>query len=222
MSRWISAIGMILFVVITVTTIFWATGLKFNAATGSFDRTAVIAVNNSLDNVTVSLNNKVVGNETPITLGGLLGGNYQLTITKPGFHPFQKFFLLSPGEAGVIKVATLIALNPKTESVPQAIYLPTEPFDVGLDFQNGELNDFGKLVTRFSTDIAQAHRFNTAYLYQQGTDLHLYFAENNQDITVYQANSGALLQLNLSPSDWTLTVFAPDGPKQLSLTIPTV
>lgn len=227
----ISLTGAVFFVLITLTTIVWATGLKFNTATGSFEQTAVIAINNSLNDVTISLDGKVVGNATPITLDGLKGGRYHLTITKVGFYPYEKYFQLSPGQAGVVKKVALIAQQPQTTDVPDAVYLPGEPFDVGLTFENGQLVDFGSLVTRFATPIIQAHRLNTGYLYQQGNDLHLFFAENNQDFTIFKAGTSDLIKLNINAANWGITVFsnAPqpwsvlDGtaPKQLLLTEPT-
>ncbi len=231
LSLIISLIGAVFFVIITLTTIVWATGLQFNSANGSFEKTAVIAVNNSLSEVTVSLDGKVVGNATPITLDGLKGGRYRLTITKPNFYPYEKTFHLSPGQAGVVKKVTLIAQEPLLTDAPDAVYLPSEPFDVGLVFEDGELVDFGSLVTRFSTPILQAHRLNTGYLYQQGGDLHLYFAENSQDLTVFHSDAAAAIKLNLSPSSWAVTLFSDaalplvfDGTaaKQLLLTTPTV
>lgn len=216
----ITLVGAVFFVVIALTTIVWATGIKFNATTGGFEKTAIIAVDNSLDDVTISLDGKVVGNATPITLDGLSGGRYDLTITKAGFYPYEKIFQLSPGQAGVVKKAVLIAQQPQTSSVADAVYLNGDPFDVGLVFQNNQLLDYGSLITRFSTPIIQAHRFDTSYLYQQGSDLHLYFAENSQDITIYHANTPGLIKLNFSPSTSTVTIFGGPLPIELRLDVP--
>lgn len=216
----VTLIGVALFLVISFYTFVWANGLKFDSATGSFEKTAVIAVNNNLNDVTVSLNGKVVGNSTPLTLNNLAGGNYDLLITKGGFYPFEQRFQLSGGEAGVIKVATLIAQTPEILDVPTASYQPRDPFDVGLNFQNGQLEDYNTLVSRFANAISQAHRFNQAYLYQQGGDLHLFFPDNNQDFIVYKSTGSGPINLNLSPGDWSITVFDAPTPKQIFLILP--
>ncbi|HSX42053.1 MAG TPA: PEGA domain-containing protein [Candidatus Saccharimonadales bacterium] len=216
----ISLVGAALFLVITLTTIVWATGLRFDKATGSFETTAVIAVNNSLSDVTVALNGKVVGNATPITLDGLPGGRYDLAITRAGFYPYDRIFQLSPGQAGVVKKAILIAQEPQITDAPAAVYRPNSPFDIGLVFQNGQLIDFGSLVSRFASPLVQAHRLDTSYLYQQGNELHLFFAENNQDFTIYQAGSSDRLNFNIDTANWQLTIF--DGPtaKEIDLLMP--
>lgn len=205
--------------VITLTTIVWATGIKFDSNTGNFRKTAVIAINNSLTDVTVSLDGQTVGQSTPITLDGLTSGNYHLTISKAGFHDYERFFRLQPGDAAVVKDAELIAEQPLQVAVAGAVYTPSDNFDVGLVFQSGELLNFGSLVSRFATPVLQAHRFNSAYLYQQGGDLHLFFADSNQDFTVYHSSSNDVLKLTLSPSDWSVIVFE-ETPQQVFLEKP--
>lgn len=200
-----------LFLVLSGVAIVWANGLKFDFKTGEIQQTSLIAVEDSLDQVAVTLNGKMVGSSTPLRLASLQPGSYTLEIAKVGYIPYRRVFHLNPGEAGVIKGVSLIAAQPLVTKLEQDItYLPIDAFDAGLANQSGELYDYNQLVMRLSTPIIQAHRYRNGYLYQTASQLRFYLPETNQDYLVYSAATPDLLKIKPDPNNWIVVVFLPD------------
>jgi len=209
------------FVMACFATYIWVNGLKYDPQTGRFQLTALISLEMGLKDVTVLLNNKEVGDSTPLRLDRLGSGRYDLVIKKDNFYSWQKSFDLKPGQAEVVKQIDLIAQEPKlvkTGSPEPTRDLPR--FDIGLTVTGGEILDYGRLVSRLSSDVIQAHRLNQAILYQTQDQLRLYFAEGPQDYLVYRFDSTTYQPLNVDSRGWRVSFSRQGQTYQLSLKTP--
>lgn len=220
----VSVAAVIVFVFLCGLTIIWANGLKFNFSTHKFETTALISIESNLDNVNVYLNGELVANRTPLQLRQLKAGYYTVKITKDGYYDFTKGFQLASNSVRAISNLVLIAQNPTittlaTGDAPSYISYPT--FDAGLSLSNGELFDGNKLVTRFSQDPVQIHRFNKGYVYQTGQEIRLYMPANNLDSIVYTLSSSDSAKILVRPNSWTVYIYEDNTVKQIEIVKPT-
>ncbi len=189
------------FFVLSSVAIVWANGLKFNPEKRSFEQTSVIAIQSNLPGVTIKLNGKILANSAPAEFKSLAAGNYSVSIEKLGYFPWRQSFNLAAGQVGLINHAHLIAQQPNIQVVKASDYpfSSSNAFDVGLSSQNNELVDGGALVSRFSGDLIQAHRFLDGYVYQIGSQLHLFYSDGPQDYLLYTAKKSTLIPLVFPP-----------------------
>ncbi|OGG37410.1 hypothetical protein A2110_01705 [Candidatus Jorgensenbacteria bacterium GWA1_54_12] len=210
------------FLIISAASVVWANGLRYNTATGAFERTVLVAVDGSPQYVDVLLNGTKLTNHIPYRVRNLLPGHYTVELEKPGFQTWTQSFWLSVGQVGLIKDPTLIASKPliTTSSSPLGGN-NLEKLDFGLELSGGELTDSGELITRYSRDPFQIHRFNQYYLYQVGSELRLYLTNGSQDYLIYTAQDSKKLPLALYPSTWQVAVEDGSAVKMIDLTTPT-
>jgi hypothetical protein len=215
--------AVVAFLALSSVAVIWANGLHYNPRTHTFEQTAVIAVEAKLDQVRVKLNGELMATETPWFGRGLNAGPYELLIERDGYFPFRKNFTLSPTQVGLVKDVTLIAQQPKISNLDNLIQLSeTRILDAQLNLVNGELLDRGQLITRFSQDPLQAHRFNDGYLYQQDNTLRLYLPESNQDWLITTLVNNDVAALKLLPGAWQVMVRNGDQTELIELTVPQV
>lgn len=214
-------LAVVSFLILSSVAIVWANGLKFNPKTLNFDQTVLIAIEGALDNVTITLNGEVVGSQTPLRLRSLLPGRYNLIISRKGFQSWQQSFDLREGQVGLIKDPFLVAEHPVVSlSDEKPLITDYSTFDRGLVASSGELSDHGQLVTRFSTEISQAHRFQSGYIYQQGGQLRLFIPAGDQDWLLYSSDTSELMRLQIIDSSWQIAVGFPDSTKIINLQLP--
>lgn len=196
--------------VTTFYTLVWASGIKFDIKTGTIQKTSVISIETTLKNVTISLNGKEVGAESPLDERGLQPGRYDLIITKPGFIMFEKIFQLEADQVGVVSESVvLLAQSPTVEkNVSGLLYRSRDAYDIGLSVSQGEILDNLSLITRLSVSPQQVHRFNKGYIYQLNDQIRIYLPETGQDVLVYNLQNSELAKISLDESNWQLSVFS--------------
>jgi len=218
----VSFLGAVVFLIVASSTLVWANGLRYDAKTGSFTQTVIVASEAKIKDVKCYVNNQLVANQSPWQKRGLKAGRYTVRLEKDGYWPWEEVFDLSPGQAGYIgSSAELIARQPLTEkySVDFTRSL-TSNFDEGITFENSELLDRGELVTRLSFTPSGIYRFANGYLYQHDQQLRIFFPAGSQDFPVYQATTGEVLPLKLSVSTWQILLQERDQIFQVNLTVP--
>lgn len=219
----VSAAAVVVFVLLCGMTIIWANGLKFNLNTYTFETTALISIESSLDNVNVYSNGELVGTKTPLQLRKLSAGYYAIKITKTGYYDYVKNFQLASNGVGVIDNLVLIAKNPTVtalnqDTAPHYVVYPT--FDTGLSVSNGELFDGNKFITRFSQEPIQIHRFNTGYVYQVGQEIRLFLPTSNLDSLLYATTETGAAKILTRSSSWTIFVYEGSDIKQIEVIKP--
>lgn len=209
----IGVIAVTVFLITSFVALVWANGLTFDPASRNFQQTAMIAIEARITGASFLVNDRDIGSASPIQERNLPPGQYLLKITKPGYQDYTKTFQLAAGEVGIVPaLVKLLALSPKTvSSQTDKTYIPVSPYEVGLIVDNGELSDKGVLVTRFSSNPLLVRRFNDGYLYQNGNELRLYFADNASDSLIKILPSVEAAKFDISPSDWTITIFEADN-----------
>ena len=200
--------------------VVWASGLRYNSSTGLFEQTALIANDGASEDVDVWLDGTKVAYRIPYHARHLLPGQYTVELTKNGFQTWRQSFSLSKGQIGLIKDPTLVASQPLITIDPLALTTSRlDRLDFSLQLSDGELTDNGKLVTRFSQNPLQIHRFNEFYLYQVGNELRLFLPLGTQDYLIYRSNSLDQLPLALYPSTWQVAVADGASVKVINLTV---
>lgn len=219
----IGVLAVATFCVLTISALVWANGLQFDPQTLTINQTAVIAVEPELNDVTILINGRVVSNEAPYQERNLPAGKYELIIRKTNFRDYQKIFQLSAGEVGVVKEeAVLLAAEPRRTNLEAVEYRQRNSIDLGLEVNNGEITDQGKLITRLSQDPVLIQRFNGTYVYQVGTELRLFLPENRQDELISNLATSAPAKINLVFNDWRIIIFEGDVAFAIDLILPTV
>lgn len=217
----VSLISIVIFVIVCSFTIVWANGLRYNTKTHLFEYTALISIDDHLKNVTITLNGETVGTEAPLTLRNLKAGYYKVDITRNGFYTYEKKFQLSTNGVNVIEGVNLIAMSPNITVLDPSQapkYISSPEIDTGLDIADGELNDYGQLITRFTTIPSQIHRYNSGYLYQTGQEIRLFLPNGNLDVLIYKLQDAGQAHLTLKPSSWIIYCYEGSQIKQIELT----
>lgn len=213
---------LVAFLVLATTTYVWASGLKYDPVSHTFQKTALIAIDADLRDVQISLNGVQKAQNAPVQFKSLNSGRYTVDIKKTGFQSWSKVFDLNVGEVGLVEGVNLIAVKPKVEVTNNQYNFTDRPkFDVGLSYLDGELIDNGNLVTRFSSELTQAHRFNGGYLYQVGNEVRIYFGDGPQDNLVFQTASSLYQPIYPDPGNWQIVISDNNQNKLISLTTPT-
>lgn len=214
--------GTTAFITITVFSLIWINGLSYDRATGSFEQTAVIAIEEKLKDVTVSLNGRVVDDQLPLQERGLLPGLYEIEISRDGFRPFIKNVVLQAGEVEIIKNVVLIADQPLLTDLPADYrFITIGNFSAGLTLIGGELRDGAKFITRFAVEPLKVYRLNHIYLYQLGKQIRTFDPETTQDFFIHElAHEPGTI--NPKPFSWSLAVKDGELNYLINLTEPTV
>lgn len=217
----ISTFGVLAFVILTTVAITWALGVSYNKQTRAFEQSAVIAIEAKLNNVAVSLDSKLVGTKAPLQLRNLAAGRYNLTVTREGFHPYQRTLQLDFGQVVTITELPLIAISPLvTTLAADAKFTNPVLLSSNLSLDAGELYDGSTFVTRFAQVPSQVHRLPSGYLYQMGGQFHYLLPVANQDVVVYTASINEYLPINTVNSSWAFIVNEGSTKKFVNLTIP--
>lgn len=95
------------FFILAPALILYTSGFRYNRETGEFKTTGVISIDAEPQDADVFVNNTFVGNNQPLRLDGLVPGDYQIRISKPGYHDFNTVISLRSHETSYVKGVTL-------------------------------------------------------------------------------------------------------------------
>lgn len=131
-----------------------ASGYRFNAQSGRFQKTSFLRIRTEPREVTVLLQGKQVAVKTPWEQKRLFPGNYEIKIEKSGYHSWAKNVTIEPSQALVLDHIVLFKQAPGEQaSAEEATLLEnTRPPD-DLYFQGGEIFSAERIITRRSGDI---------------------------------------------------------------------
>lgn len=101
----------ILFFIISPLIILYTGGWRWNFNTWRVETTGVLSIDTEPDDANVSLNGQYIGNNQPLRLNSLAPGNYQVSISKDGYHTFLTDVTVRSQETTYIRNTTLFANN---------------------------------------------------------------------------------------------------------------
>lgn len=217
----LTSFGVLAFIVIAIITFLWANGLTFDTKARTFEQTAVISLETKLQDVEVRINGQTVAAKGPHQERGLQPGRYDFEVLKDGFLPYLRTFYLDRGQVGIATDVVLIAQKPLVATLePDTRFITPIKISNGLTLQGGELFDGNEFITRFSTDPLQIHRYGSFYLYQLGSNFHVFIPDTNQDFVIYSTISADYMPINSLPSSFAFVIDEAGAKKLVSLTIP--
>jgi len=119
MTRWIRRLllylAILFFIVATPCILFYAWGYNFDWQNKKIVLTGGLYLKSTPKETEIYLNNRLKEKETPAFIKRLLPKDYQIKITKQGFHPWQKKLKVESKLVTEARNIFLIPLNPKIE-----------------------------------------------------------------------------------------------------------
>jgi len=113
--------AILFFIVATPSILFYAWGYSFDWQNKKLVLTGALYIKSSPKKAEVYLNNRLKGKETPAFIKRLLPKEYQVKITKEGFHPWQKKLRVESKLVTEARNILLIPLNPEIEVVNEKL-----------------------------------------------------------------------------------------------------
>jgi len=113
--------AILFFVVATPSILFYAWGYSFDWQNKKLVLTGGLYLKSSPEKTDIYLNDKLKKEETPAFIKRLLPKEYQVKITKQGFHPWQKKLRVESKLVTEAKNILLIPLNPEIETVNEEL-----------------------------------------------------------------------------------------------------
>jgi len=209
--------GTTAFVTIAIFSLYWLNGLSYNRATGSFERTSIIAIESKAQEVEVWLNGQKFGDEIPTQIRSLTPGLYQLEIKRPLFHTYTKNFVLHPGQVGFLKDVVMLAKKPLISNLAKDTkFIDIGNLSTGLTLTNGELFDGSEFITRFSVAPSKIYRLDKTYVYYLNSEIRIYIPETNQDFLIHTTASANSI---INPDQFSYTLSVKDGAKKYLLNL---
>jgi PEGA domain-containing protein len=101
---WIFAIG---FIIVAPIVVFRTSGYRWNTKKGVVERNSTLIVDSIPDEADVLIDSQKTGEKTPVTIQSVSPGVHQITIAKPGYHPWQKSLDVRPERVTFANTITL-------------------------------------------------------------------------------------------------------------------
>jgi hypothetical protein len=160
--------------------VYDAFGYQINWQTRAIQQTGLVTISSysSLNNVQISLNDRIVGSSLPYWFNHLLPGEYFIGVKKAGYQDWSHTVKVSANQT--VSYPPIVLL--RSYQVPQLIpdgsvsFVASDANSAGLEIRAGnELWVNGTFVTRTSQDmsLAQWYPDGVHVVYQAGTTLWL-------------------------------------------------
>jgi hypothetical protein len=177
------------FFLISSAAIYYSLGYHINWQAHSLQQTGIAVLDSRYINpntATVLFNGKQLSGSFPFREAHLFPGTYTLSITRPGYQPWQHDIRINPNL--VITIPNIIQIKNEDTIVPQQVTFFTfsDPDQRGIEIRENELWVRGKFITRSSDDILAAQWFpdNSHVVYQSGKELRIYDLESQVSQTL--------------------------------------
>jgi len=130
----------------------YATGYTVDIRSRNIKSTGMMVI--QTDNADIEVNSQTVGHDD-VTLRGLEPGQYQIKISKAGYHDWFKTVELDAGEAEIISDAILFYtdITPKEYPLTDDEFFSKMADTDALTAINGEIHQNGNFVTRLANEI---------------------------------------------------------------------
>lgn len=168
------------FFVIAPLIVLYASGYRYNLTTGRIDKVGALYLFSVPEKSNISLNSKPTGKTTPTLLTAIHPGKNLITISREGFHPWQKTLDIKSGETTFVRDVSLFKLRPEAKIVSPGgrsfLIAPDKEWYSYID-PNGHI----RLVNVATGDTRLAGEFLADELHQWANDksLILFTLSNN-------------------------------------------
>lgn len=147
---------LLVFLSATLVVICYSTGYKIDIKNKNFKQTGIIDVTSDTQFASIYVNDRFIGNDS-ISLKNLEPKNYNIKVTKEGYHDWTKAVTLEPGSALLLNDIILFRINPNFE--PYESGITTQTIDNlsdtnGLSSSGGEIYSGEIMVTRMLKDVS--------------------------------------------------------------------
>lgn len=181
--------------------LIWAQGYRINWQTFQIQKTGLIIIHSSPEQVDVFINDQLVASKTPIRLAYQLPGTYEIELNKRSYQRWQKVIRVDEGQAASIDQAILYLEKPALQTTTQAdltLLRQIEPNN-DITFSEGELWYKNQLVSRFSTPIISAKLTpdKAHIIYQRDRAIHIIELNGSNDTVIVTIQSSGKVPFTL-------------------------
>lgn len=107
----------VLFFITAPIIISYTAGYRYNFGNGKIERTGVISLDATPTDAEFYINDKLVGQKSPLRVPNIVPGSYHISIRKSGYRPFDKDVIVQSQQTTYIKNIYLY-----TETLPEKYY----------------------------------------------------------------------------------------------------
>lgn len=180
--------------------IFYAQGYRVNIKNFKIIKTGLIYLVSYPKDTTVFIDNKIVTEKTPYTVG-LRPGNYNVLIAKEGYHVWEKNIRVESELVSDYKTIVMFKSIPEIKNLTdqRKINMLNIPIDIFAVSKSDDLlinNDYeiwqnNKLVTRFSKPIKNITWYNDEHiLFQQDDEIRVIEIDGGNNTLLIKLSSG--------------------------------
>jgi len=193
-----------------------ANGYQLNWRYWKLIKTGMIILDGEPQDVTIKINQKYLKG-LPLKMANVSPGLYEITVSKDGYHVWQRNFEVAAGKA-VTATNILLYLQPVQDAPApadlkiQQVINEYQNRSAGLEIKNTEIYWQGNLVTRFDSQVlaATVYTDNHHLVFQLGNEIRVIDLDGANNILLFNLQSPEPTAITFRDNGRTL-IFLDDG-----------
>lgn len=193
-----------------------ANGYQLNWRYWKLIKTGMIVLDGDPQDVSIKINQKYLEG-MPLRMANVSPGSYEITVSKDGYHSWQKNFEVPAGKA-VTATNIILYLQPaKDAQTPtnlnaQQVLNEYQNRAEGIEIKDTEIYWQGNLVTRFDSQILAAVMYPDSehLVFQQGNEIRIIDLDGTNNILLFNLQSSEPSAITFRDNGRTL-VFLDGG-----------
>ncbi len=183
-----------------------ANGYQLNWHYWKVIKTGIIVLEGEPRDVNIKVNQKYLIN-LPLRLANVSPGSYEVTVSKTGYHSWQKSFDVPSGKAAIFNDIILFredpSVTPAPNLTPQQVVNEYQDRTQSIEIKGNEIFYQGNLVTRFGSQILAAAIYpdNQHFVVQLGNEIRVIDLDGTNNILLF----------NLAVQEPTAITFRDNG-----------
>ena len=150
----------IAFVAIAPAVVFYTSGYRWNPKKGVIERNGTLIIDTFPKGASIKLNGASLLDATPVTLQNITPGTYQVTLTKDGFHQWEKTVDVKPERVTFVNNVRLWSVTePELIAPAQVTALALSPNDRVLAYVSAVGTSTQLTFTDFTTKVSRVVLF---------------------------------------------------------------
>lgn len=181
---------MAVFFIVLPFIIMSATGYRFNTKKNIIQKTGIIFLEARPEKVDIWLNGKLIDNRTPVRINNLLPNEYELKLTKEGYHSWQKKIRVYESQTTSLQYIRLFKKNIKADNLVAEKIIKMVKLD-GRD----KLLLIKYIDNQYVVSIFK--KGEEKEIYKSGKEIiKAEWADNGERVIIYQKNNIYIINVN--------------------------